>query len=60
MCAACSGHAHVVETLLQHGANVDMTTEVSVLTVMTTEVTMNVIVLNVTMLTVYIDHCPKK
>ena len=31
MCAACNGHAHVVETLLQHGAKVNGTTEVSVL-----------------------------
>ena len=31
MCAACNGHAHVVETLLQHGAKVDVTENVSAL-----------------------------
>ena len=31
MCAACNGHAHVVKTLLQHGARVDVPTKVSVL-----------------------------
>ena len=30
MCAAYNGHAHVAETLLQHGAKVDAATEVSV------------------------------
>ena len=42
MCAAFGGHAHVVETLLQHGAKVDMTTEVSAFTATTTEVPMKI------------------
>jgi len=55
MCAACNGHAHVVEMLLQHGAKVDMTTEVSAFTATKTEVTMNAF-LSVVILALYIDY----